>query len=406
MDADAIKRDRQRVASLLERQKPIEQTFTGLSFTDPLGIYGFHATKRRPPKADAHSDRPPRRPPLHHLNTFPFPFPSPTSTMSPPWSDGSDSGILPPVPEPPSPWSPQSPTISNTSNGTWNSNSSAPRAPINHWATKVFTGQHGHTHLRALGDPIACHGRAEHPGCTARLAAENFLEVLRLPMDAANFYVRIYWRPVDHRARILCSRKDGSGLMTHYCIPLTALKLVRKGSTLTLWRYDRDYADLTLWASLSFSFYEPLVLFYCAFTAMKSQDYQKYPEILQDRFHKRERSDEKEEFSGEIKDDNFLHALRLYRDKDSGGIRLEARPRRGPMTSTPIWMAFISHLIIKKSWIRVVSTKTLQLSELHPYIFTPNYTPPRSKSGKVRLQFTSAKGMLSSIIAKTVDLYK
>jgi hypothetical protein len=136
-----------------------------------------------------------------------------------------------------------------------------------------------------------------------------------------------------------------------------------------------------------------MVLFYSAFTAMKSQDRTEFPDILQDKYHKRERSEEKEEFSGEIQDDDFLHALRIYRDKDSGCIRLEARARRGRYTATPIWTAFITKAMAKKSWIRVVNTKTLALSELRPYVFCPDYSPPASKNGKFRLQFTTSKGV-------------
>jgi hypothetical protein len=172
--------------------------------------------------------------------------------------------------------------------------------------------------------------------------------------------------------------------------------MARKGSTLLMWRLDRETREFNMWASLTFQFYEPLVLFYSAFTAMKSQDHTKFPDILQDKYHKRDRSEEKEEFSGEIKDDNFLHALRIYRDKDSGCIRLEARPRRGAYIATPIWTAFVTKPMMKKSWIKVITTKTLQLNELHPYVFCPNYSPPMSKSGKFRLQFTTAKGMYFS----------
>ncbi len=63
--------------------------------------------------------------------------------------------------------------------------------------------------------------------------------------------------------------------------------------------------------------------------------------------------------------------------------------------ATPIWTAFITKPMMKKSWIKVITTKTLQLDELHPYIFCPNYSPPISKNGKFRLQFTTAKGTYS-----------
>ena len=326
------------------------------------------------------------RPPIQYLNPFPF------ASSLPPWSDDSDNGILPPAPEPPKPWGVHSPTSSSASGYTWNSNSSTAREQISHWATKVFDRKHTTTALRARGDPTICYGRSEQPGCLNRLMTENFLQVLRLPLDAASWYAKIYWRPADHRSRLLLSTKDVAGVTLHYCIPLTALKLMRKGPNILLWRLDREEGELRLWAMLNFSVFEPLVLFYCAFTAMKSQDYMECPDVLQDRFHVRDKYDEKEEFSGEIKDDNYLHALRIYRDRDSGAIRLEARARRGKFTATPIWTAFITDLVCARNWIRVVCTKTLQLSWLHPYVFCPGYTPPRGKTGKFRLQFTSSRG--------------
>jgi len=312
------------------------------------------------------------------------------------WSDGSDDGPLPPAPDPPNLWSPQSPTLSTasySSGHTWNSASSPTRTQqqISHWAPKVFDGRHSTTHFTTFGEPTVCYGRLETPGCVDRLITEQFIEVLRLPLDAAKVYVRIYWRPSDHRARILMTTKDTSGIALRYCIPLTALKLIRKGPSIHLYRYSRENEDLELWANLNFTVYEQLVLFYCAFAAMKSQDWQQSPEILQDRYHKATRSEEKEEFSGEIKDDNYLHALRIYRDKDSGGIRLEARARRGQFTATPIWTAFITEHVDSATWIRRMGQKVLQLSNLHPYVFCHGYSPPRSKSGKFRLQFTSSK---------------
>lgn len=223
-----------------------------------------------------------------------------------------------------------------------------------------------------------------------KLVQETFIEVVRLQLDGVNFYVRLFWRPSDHRARILCTRKDGANIITHYCIPLTALKLTRKGSTLILWRLDRTNNEFNMWAHLTFQFYEPLVLFYCAFTALKSQDLSGYPDILRDKYHQRN-SEEKEEWAGEIKDDDFLHALRIYRDKDTRCIRLEARARRGAFILVPIWTAFVTRGMLRPNWYKVTGVKTVQLSELHPYVFCPDYTPPKSKSGKFKLQFTSSK---------------
>jgi hypothetical protein len=348
---------------------------------------------------------------MPHRPSFPFHGPGFQMPIPPPpiqtWSEDSDpSGVLPPVPDAPRPWGPTSPTLSATSghtfssHQTWASNSSggAPAPPINHWAVRVFDGRHTQTTFRSRGEPTECYGRPEPPSCMARLASEGFIEVLRLPLDTARVYIRMYWRPADHRARILLTIKDMmTGQTLRYCIPLTALKLRRDGSSVKLFTYSPQEDTLKMWACLNFTVYEQMILFYCAFAAMKSQDWKKYPEVLNDRFHKRDPSEEKEEFSGEIKDDNYLHALRIYRDRDSGGIRLEARARRGPFTTTPIWTAFITQLVRSQTWIKRISPKVLQLSGLYPYVFCHGYTPPRGKSGKFRLQFTSQKGIFSFI---------
>jgi hypothetical protein len=337
--------------------------------------------------------------PRHPLPNLRTSYPPTPST----WSEDSNTVPRPPAPEPPNPnhWTPLSPTLSNSSdqtfssNHTWTSTSSAGRTQISHWGTKVFDGKHGSTYFRTPGEATICLGKPEFPGILDRLSSESFLEVLRLPLDGTRFYARLYWRPADHRARILLSTKDPSKIPIHYCIPMTALKLTRRGSNLQLWRVDRETKEFELWAKLGFMVYEQLVLFYCAFTAMKKQDWTKFPDELCDKFHRRERSEEREEFSGEIKDDNYLHALRIYVDKDSGGMRLEARARRGAFTQTPIWTAFINGKIGKAAWIKPLNSKVVQLEKLHPYVLCHNYTPPRGKTGKFRLQFTSSEGKSS-----------
>jgi hypothetical protein len=261
-----------------------------------------------------------------------------------------------------------------------------------HWATKIFDSRHPRTPLLLPGEMNQCFGRAVS-SLLQQLTTEDFIEVVQLPLDGAEFYVRLYWRPVDHRARILCTRKDDAAVTTHYCLPLTALKLSRKGSTLILWRLDQENKEFNVWAYLGFQFYEPLVLFYSTFAAMKVQDHAGFPEILQDKYQTNKKGgEEREEFAGEIKEDGYSHALRIWRDKDSNCIRLEARPRRGKFTQTPIWLAFVTKVMLQKSWIHVINVKTLELAGLHPYVFVPNYSPPTSENANIKLQFTSSTG--------------
>jgi hypothetical protein len=95
----------------------------------------------------------------------------------------------------------------------------------------------------------------------------------------------------------------------------------------------------------------------------------------------------------EIQDDKFLHAFRIFRDKDSGGVRFEATPRRGRMKTIPIWTAFVTQYIRRKSWMKRIGNSTVAFRELHPYVFCEGYRVPKGPSGRYQLTFTTAQGM-------------
>lgn len=88
-----------------------------------------------------------------------------------------------------------------------------------------------------------------------------------------------------------------------------------------------------------------MVLFFCTFIALRSQDGHKRVQDIRDY----ELEAEKELFGGWVQilyniwlcidlccrslidDDNFIHALRVYRDRISGAIRLQASVHEGDM---------------------------------------------------------------------------
>jgi hypothetical protein len=76
------------------------------------------------------------------------------------------------------------------------------------------------------------------------------------PFEATDVWIRLYWRPSDQRARILFLTLDISEQKVQYCIPLTALKLLRTESCLQLCRVNRADGKLDLWANLRFTLYE------------------------------------------------------------------------------------------------------------------------------------------------------
>ncbi|KAK5008409.1 hypothetical protein LTR28_004014 [Elasticomyces elasticus] len=128
-----------------------------------------------------------------------------------------------------------------------------------------------------------------------------------------------------------------------------------------------------------------MVLFYCTFVAMKRQDAVPILPHLEDIFQLRE----EEEFAGKIQDDSYLHALRLFRDPLSGGVRLEGSALRGPMKNTPIWTAFVTLHLVSRSWLQWVESKVIWLKDLKPYVFCEGYSPPRARTGEFELRFTT-----------------
>lgn len=121
-----------------------------------------------------------------------------------------------------------------------------------------------------------------------------------------------------------------------------------------------------------------------------------------------------------IDDDNFIHALRVYRDRMSGAIRLQASVHEGDMRRyigpetthvssannflrAPVWTAFITHHIDSPYWFRRVKNMVL-LRELKRVVFFPEYSPPRNNHGEHILQFTSEGGVyLSSTRRPSTD---
>ncbi|KAK4991139.1 hypothetical protein LTR50_002069 [Elasticomyces elasticus] len=350
---------RERIKRLLIRQESPETHIPNLS-------------------ADAGASRTPR-PELQRFQSFSsYHVRAPQSSIPNIWDD-----LLPPLaPDPPPPISP---TFSSASSQTLSSSqtSFSNRPPPPHWAQLVFDGQHPVTSFRASSQVSKCYGRDE-PEALQGLVAAGFVEVLETPFDAAGLRLRLYWRPADHRARVLILTQDRvTRQKLHYCIPLTALKVVRSESSLQLYRAGTP--DLLLWANLKFTIYERMVLFYCTFVAMKRQDAVSILPHLDDLFQLREEV----EFAGEIQDDSYLHALRLFRDPLSGGMRLEGSALRGPMQNTPIWTAFITLHLASRSWLQWVESKVVWLKDLKPYVFCEGYSPPRARTGEFELRFTT-----------------
>ncbi|KAJ5950875.1 uncharacterized protein N7479_009288 [Penicillium vulpinum] len=269
--------------------------------------------------------------------------------MSP--SSGTSSDFPPSIPD-----IPTSPDTSTTSR------SSAPDIIKEHWAKDTFRS-----------------GSTSTPLPSVRERSLN---------DESDMRVSFYLRRRDYRVRILCREPHRTGPSDYYCLPLNLLEVLREGSCLRLCRRRNRGTELVLWTQLKFTTLEDLVLFHNTFLALRSQD-AGHPvgEILD-----HELDDEDECFGGTIVDDEYVHALRVYKDLVTGAVRLQASVHRGEMNHTPVWTAFVTHNLQKHSWLRQYDSRTVVVRDIKPitFISMDDYTPPQTSQGHHVLKFESS----------------
>jgi hypothetical protein len=258
-----------------------------------------------------------------------------------------------------------------------------------HWAATLFDGNHPITSLGKSGLESHCLGISSS-GVELGLSNQD-KEVFTLPFDN-NLVARMSCNRIDGTAKILCitNRPYGAGALQS-CLPLHLLTVDRVNSSLHLFRAKN------LWACLNFSVYEQLVLFYCAFAALRNKGpFTASTKRDQDRY---DMKGEVQKFGGQIIDDGFEHALRVFRDIDSKAIRLQASVLRGELKHTPVWTAFISdHLRRSSSWLKRGSNpKVVRLGSLDHYVFCAEYKPKIGTRGEFDLKFRSEQGVYSPL---------
>ena len=144
-----------------------------------------------------------------------------------------------------------------------------------------------------------------------------------------------------------------------------------------------------------------MVLFYCTFVAMKRQDRREVPhEDLMDDFELSKGPDharEDLEFGGKVRDGDLRHGLRVFKDRSSGVVRLEASALRGPMADVPLWTAFVSKYAYDPDWAHLDRNGVVSLIAIKPspYVFLSGYVPPKNTDGEYLLQFTTRNGKYS-----------
>jgi hypothetical protein len=302
----------------------------------------------------------------------------------PPSAFSSPSGPLSPVlPQEIPPSAPEIPSSPTSNSTTTHSNTSVGLS--DHWAKKVLLDDMSATRIPSSSESSKCFGD-EMPRIKEWLLDEGFEEVLALSFnDGPDLSVRFHVRESDRRARIVCKVRHSTRASEYFCLPLNMLVVLREGSCLRLCRKRRSGTEFVLWTSLKFRTIERMVIFYCTFLALRSQDSGRPVDNIEDY----ELEDEEEVFGGQILDDGYLHALRIYRDTVSGAIRLQASIHKGEMKRAPVWTAFVTHHISSPAWIRWSDSKTLYVRELRRAIFSPEYVPQRTQRGEHILKFTS-----------------
>ena len=228
-------------------------------------------------------------------------------------------------PYPPAPEVPISPTTTNTmTDTTFSTRSTSFSSVASHWITRVFDQDRPTTHFTRTGPMSTCFGE-DQPDTSAKLA-EDYEKLLDLSFEN-RLDVRLYVRQTDQRARIYCRTLQRNQPRTRSCLPLTLLHIERLSSTLQLYRPATSSRAAIPWANLRFDSYELMIVFYCTFLALRSEDSVNPIRELRDH----ELRGEEEIFAGSVYDDNYQHALRIWKDRLSGGIRLQASVLRGEL---------------------------------------------------------------------------
>lgn len=137
---------------------------------------------------------------------------------------------------------------------------------------------------------------------------------------------------------------------------------------------------------------------------MKCQDARQVPhDNLVDSFElEHHENGESEVFGGQIRHGDLRHALRLFKDRSSGVVRLEACALRGPMRDVPFWTAFITKYADDPDWAFYEGGGVVSLAAVRPppYVFLAGYEPPRNGRGELLLEFTTSDG--KALRARTV----
>jgi len=143
----------------------------------------------------------------------------------------------------------------------------------------------------------------------------------------------------------------------------------------------------TIWLAVFFKTWEKMVLFHCAFGALKSR----CPLTLNIMPDDVVLAGENKLYQGKIIDDRFEHILTVLQDEKCGGIRLHAAVRNGELRRCPVWTAFVTYQSASPNWLERRSRHRIWLRDLYPYVFCENYKKKHQmkRHGEFELYFVN-----------------
>ncbi|OHE92323.1 hypothetical protein CORC01_12385 [Colletotrichum orchidophilum] len=260
--------------------------------------------------------------------------------------------------------------------------------PTLHWAEQIFslplTSRTAlkHTRPSAAYGPFQAWGQLNIP--------KEIKMLFRRPFDEDRLALMTYLNQLNQTPYFLL-RTYHLGAQWFSLRGTHELVIKREASSLQLDRWSVSQRAPKLWASLYFKTWEELVLFHCTFVSLKARN------TLTINMNPREFKllGEKRLFQAQIFDDGFKHALIVYRDLATQGLRLHASVWDGELRYCPVWTAFVTHQSASPTWLHRKSGHRVWLKDVQLYVFCEQYQQQHQRKGQAgafEIDFVSEMG--------------
>ncbi|KAF4594589.1 hypothetical protein GQ602_000202 [Ophiocordyceps camponoti-floridani] len=144
-------------------------------------------------------------------------------------------------------------------------------------------------------------------------------------------------------------------------------------------RWSASEAGPKLWAVLYFATWEELVLLHSVFVSLKARNGLTV-RLAPEEFRLR---GESRLFQACIIDDGSRHVLIVYRDRQTGALRLHASVCEGELRNCPVWTAFVTHQSASPTWLTRISPHRVRLADIQLYVFCRHYRQQNQRRGSI-----------------------